>query len=296
MTLKELAVKAYIACGGLYWGGLLLRKRTIILVYHEIAPELLEEHLTYLKAQFGVTSLRQLANYYKGLASFPAGRVIITFDDGWRSNYELLPVIKRHSASVTIFLLAGMVGTNRQIWNYPLREVRPDLNNQFKSLQHKERLERLNAIADYTPEKEYSERVFLSLNEVEAMRNIVDFQSHGSFHPVLNTCTQNQVREDLGSARIKLEEITGNEINCVAYPYGRGRVGYTEANIAEKLGYVIGRVANLPRLVANDDDPMFLASLNVSNHATVRDLKRVIAWGQISTLMGRGRDKSQCAQ
>jgi hypothetical protein len=79
--------------------------------------ELLDEHLSYLKAQFGTVPLSQLADYFKKEAPFPAGRVIITFNDGWRSNCELLPVIERHSAPVTIFLLSGMVGTNRRIWN-----------------------------------------------------------------------------------------------------------------------------------------------------------------------------------
>ena len=292
MTLKKLLVEIYILCGGLYWGGFLLRKRAVILVYHEISPRLLDDHLTYLKAQFGISSMSQLVEYFKGFMPFPAGRVILTFDDGWRSNYKLLPVIQRHSVPITIFLLAGMVGTRRQIWNYPLRSVRPELNNKLKNLQHKERLELLSAVADYTPEKEYSQRVFLSFNEVKKMRSKVDFQSHGSFHPVLNTCSEDQVREDLGPARGVLEKLTGKKVDCIAYPYGYGRVTHVEANIAKDLGYVIGRVANMPRLIAADDDQMFLPSLNVPNTATVKDLKRVVALGQIYTLLGRYKNRA----
>ena len=285
--IRNVLITVYLAVGGLLWGRFLLRDRVAIFVYHEIDPERFDVHLQYLQRTFGVVPLQSLVESFANKTSFPVGKAVITFDDGWRSNYALLPVIKKHEVSVTIFLLAGMVGTNRQIWNYPLREVRPDLNDVFKRVPHRERLARLAKLANYYPEKEYPERVFLSHEEIQLMTAYVDFQSHGSFHPPFITCNAEDLRADLQQAREYLENLTGRSVDCLAYPYGRGLVSSREAAIAGDIGYRIGRVASAPGLVNADDDPLLLPSLNVPGEAGIAELKRIIAWGQISTLMGR---------
>ncbi len=282
---RESMITLYLFMGGGCWGRYLLRKKATILIYHEISPDLLDEHLSYLKKAFGVVPLGRFIKYQRNKASFPSGKIAITFDDGWKSNYELLEVFKKHDVSVTIFLLSEMFDTNRRIWNYPLREVRPDLNENFKNLPHRDRLSRLAGLVGYYPEKEYPERSFLSRDEISEMLRCVDFQSHGTFHPVLNTCNDDDLWGDLSPAREKIANLTGREVNCLAYPYGRGRVGQREASLARKAGYSIGRVANLPRMISESDDPLLLASLNVPEKASVKELKRILAWGQIATLV-----------
>jgi hypothetical protein len=56
----------------------------------------------------------------------PAG-VVITFDDGYRDNFDhALPVLKRHGATGTFYVVAGNIWPEAPIWTVRLRHVLGD--------------------------------------------------------------------------------------------------------------------------------------------------------------------------
>ena len=119
------------------------KEHFIILYYHQISPEQFREHIDFIQANFSVISLLQAKQHLYGetKARLPRNALAITFDDGWRSNYELLPLIREIKVPVTIFLAAGIVGTNRKIWNYSIDRKGKDslLNEQLKAMTNKDK-------------------------------------------------------------------------------------------------------------------------------------------------------------
>jgi peptidoglycan/xylan/chitin deacetylase (PgdA/CDA1 family) len=79
-----------------------------------------EQHLAFLRRHFDMVPLGTLA------ADPPMGherrpRCAITFDDGWRDNYELaFPMLRRHGIPATIFLTTDFIGTHRAFWHTEL--------------------------------------------------------------------------------------------------------------------------------------------------------------------------------
>jgi len=109
--------------------------RAAILTYHRVVSDgMLQEggiqagmyvrrstfdaHLAYLRAHFQVVSLEFLLDVWKageldGAKSYCA----ITFDDGWRDNFqEAFPLLKKHGVPATIFLTTDYIGTEQWFW------------------------------------------------------------------------------------------------------------------------------------------------------------------------------------
>src|SRR3990172_279971 len=90
---------------------ILQRKKVTIILYHSIKPPLADLHFKVLREKYNIISLR---DYVASRTSknrgdrLPAKPLIVTFDDGHQSNYDLLPIFKRHNIPAVIFLCSGI--------------------------------------------------------------------------------------------------------------------------------------------------------------------------------------------
>lgn len=123
-----------------------------ILVYHgvELEPSNsysvslhnFELQMQYLKNHFNIISLTQYNDFLAGKIKLPKKSVIITFDDGFRSFYELAyPVLARYQLMGTCFLIASKLQTkNRNFMDLEqLKEIAQNTNVTLAShgISHK---------------------------------------------------------------------------------------------------------------------------------------------------------------
>lgn len=82
-----------------------------------VRPETFRMHVRTLKQHFEVVRLSDwLACAARG-DELPSRACAITFDDGWRDNYEFAyPILADEGARATIFLVSDVVGTNQAFW------------------------------------------------------------------------------------------------------------------------------------------------------------------------------------
>src|SRR6266496_918912 len=94
------------------------RGKVTIVVYHAIPVERAREHFRALRARYRVISLADYlcARTNGDTEKLPPKSLIITIDDGDRSNFELKSLLEELSVPVTIFLCSGVAGTNRHYW------------------------------------------------------------------------------------------------------------------------------------------------------------------------------------
>lgn len=107
-------------------------------------------------------TMSEFIAYKKGELAVPKKSVLITFDDGWKDNYVYAyPILREFGLRASIFLVTQWI------------ERASMRRGEFIELTHQE----YKKAAPQRPQD-----VFLSLDEIAAMRDVFDFHSHTHTH------------------------------------------------------------------------------------------------------------------
>jgi peptidoglycan/xylan/chitin deacetylase (PgdA/CDA1 family) len=102
-----------------------------VLIYHQIVTdgrklgetaislERFEAQMRYLaETGYRTLSMDQLIAIVAGRAPMPPRAIVLTFDDGWRSVLNAVPVLKRHRMRASFWIIAGKgIGGDYLDWN-----------------------------------------------------------------------------------------------------------------------------------------------------------------------------------
>lgn len=105
---------------------------------------------------------------------------------------------------------------------------------------------------------------YLSEDAIKEMsKNNIDIESHTVNHLHLNTLTYDEQLRELTESKAKLENITGNKITSIAFPFG----DYNEDSIkaAKNSGYSIAFTTN-KGFANRDNNPLELDRIYVSSY------------------------------
>ena len=243
-----------------------------VIHYHKATPEQFSVHIKYLENAFNVSPLSLLRDHYVKGVELPEKSLFVTFDDGWKSNYDLLPVIEENDFPVTIFLSTGLVGSDRKPRNkviYDDYRVDEDLLRLITG-EHEE-------LAVEVP---YDQRIMLSKREVEEMSGVIDFQSHGVNHHVSSAIPVDLMDYELRESKRFIEELTKREVFAFAFPYN---VVSNEAySLLKKRGYALAR-AGTRRYSKIGTDPFKINSIGMIPHWSTKQMRRALALAEFKT-------------
>lgn len=122
----------YVASG---IGRIRHRGRVVILTYHRVVSDRMvrdehiqagmyvrgqsfETHITYLRKRFTIISLDELLDLWQtNRLKRDRSYCVITFDDGWKDNYQFaFPLLMKYRIPATIFLATDFIGTAQWFW------------------------------------------------------------------------------------------------------------------------------------------------------------------------------------
>lgn len=199
---------------------------------HFAAPCLFAGQMrTLRKLGYTTVTLDQVATYAT-TGELPAERpVAITFDDGYACLHRLaLPVLAKLGFTATVFLVAGHLGGDNP-WDQAVGDV-----------------------AD----------TMLSVEQIRDMRAAgLRFGSHGLHHAHLDRLPEPELQAELSQSRLVLEEVLGEPVHHLAYPYG----GYNEKvrAAAAGAGYTTACITGFG-VVRRGTDPLQLPRINVRRY------------------------------
>lgn len=232
-----------IAYNALRWSGIAWLWREVVqcrkvtfLLFHNMEAADAERNFSYLKRHYNIIGLNDYLDAVDHGKRLPNKAIVITFDDGHASNYELMPVIKKMEIPVTIFLCSSIVGTQRHFWFRHSAEMKAQVE-ALKKLSNGQRLETLRQYG-FAQEQEYSDTQALSKEQIEEMTPWVNFQSHTCFHPILPQCDDIAAENEIERSKRQLEEAFRLTVNALSYP--NGDYSARDINLAQAAGYDCG--------------------------------------------------------
>jgi peptidoglycan/xylan/chitin deacetylase (PgdA/CDA1 family) len=235
--------------------------------------ESLEEQVRFLKLHLEIIGLEEAIDIAEKRTSLRHTRVLLTFDDGYRDNYDLaFPILRSHGVQGVFFLPTAFIGTESIPWwdkiaNFiqqanigtirlpGLPERTFDLSGSnrrpaidaalalYKSLPASSGERFLDDLAEQCRMDQCSgkERLFATWEEIsEMVRGGMAIGSHTHNHQVLSrTSEQDQIHE-LSLSKQILEERLGLTITSLAYPVGlQDSFSLTTREVARQTHYRI---------------------------------------------------------
>jgi peptidoglycan/xylan/chitin deacetylase (PgdA/CDA1 family) len=213
------------------------KNKVTFLLYHDPSRQAAEKTFPYLATRYNIISLKHFIEAARSGNSkaIPKKALVITFDDGHRGNYELLPLMQKLNIPATIFLCAGIINTKRHYW---FTYKTPNISKTaLKKMTNKQRLAVLSK-SGFTPEREFQTPQAMNHEQILEVKNFFDLQAHTMTHPCLPRCDANEAQEEIFKSKQILEKDYGLHINAIAYPNG----DYSDRDIAlaNEAGYQCG--------------------------------------------------------
>ena len=205
-----------------------------------------KKHLQYLKKYYSLVSLEQFVQHCLTKTPIPNNAAILTFDDGYESNFLLAyPLLKEFNAPATIFLTTDFIEQKQFIWpnriEYAILNTRHSilrlsLNGEALTFdlghdeQKKDTIQTLknlvkpldiptrNALLDYMEQILEQKLIFSSTipaihkpliwEQIKEMAQsrLIDIGGHTCSHPILAVCPPEVMLQELTESKKIIEK------------------------------------------------------------------------------------------
>ncbi len=239
----------------------------------EITPAFLDEVLTELRASD--VDIVSMDEAHRRLTGDATGRrfVALTFDDGYRDNRTYaLPVLKRHNAPFTLYVVADYAAGQGRMWWVTLENVVAGASHleitidgevrSFTCATPEEKIATFVALYDhvrmrptYAEFKAFMARVAdagrldaeeecraltMGWSEIQTLAEdpLVTIGAHTISHPILTMLTENAARDEIAGSATAIAERLGRRPEHFAYPVGQPyAAGAREFRLAREAGF-----------------------------------------------------------
>lgn len=234
-------------------------------------PEQFDAQVAYLKRHYALLHMDEAVELIQRKKAPRQASVVLTFDDGYRDNYEYaFPILRAHRASAAFYLATSYLGSSVVPWwdriAYMIKDARkPILNLGYPATQRfdlrveptgeviRKVLNLYKAPATRDPERfiselaaacgcelpEHPERLFMTWDEAAEMaRGGMTIGSHTHSHRLLSKLSPDEQFDELLASKQLLEHRLHTRVNTLAYPVGiRTAFSRDSKEAARKAGY-----------------------------------------------------------
>jgi len=213
-----------------------------------VHPATLRMHLELLGGLMPVVSLGQWLRRAAAAEPLPARAAAITFDDGWRDNFEYaFPLLRARGVQATMFLVTGRVGSGRGFWPERLARLVVEAGEDAGFVQ---RAVRLELLPEHIPG---GDRITLVDTAIEHAKHLSDLEAERRIGVLEESVA--------GRGRMMSALAVGGVASTVVWPdAGRELVNWEEVRTMARSGVIeFGSHTRDHRRLGNETDPALLA-------------------------------------
>jgi peptidoglycan/xylan/chitin deacetylase (PgdA/CDA1 family) len=286
-----------------------------------VPPAVFERQIALLAHRYACISMDRLIEGLAGGRPLPRNAAVVTFDDGYRDNYDYAyPLLRRHRVPAMFYVATGCLDGGRPLWTSEVRclvltarrprAVLPALGLEVRLTTPEARREAIAALKARLVTLPRAEReaaldelrervdgdtavldgAMLTWAQVREMqRGGMDFGAHTVSHPRLPLAPPTEAAQEIVGSRAALEERLGLAVRHFSYP-NPGKGVHWDGPVAQlvvEAGFQTA-VTSQSGYVHAGDDALALARMPVSGGpwAFALDLERPAL---VARLGGRAR-------
>ncbi|MBF0187849.1 MAG: polysaccharide deacetylase family protein [Magnetococcales bacterium] len=220
-----------------------------------LAPTALESMIHLLRSEgYELVSLDEAHRRLTDHSDHKTRFACLTFDDGYRDNYDaLFPILKQQNAPAAIYVATGFIDGDATAWWYGVEEIlnrddelvlEMDASEQSftvatleqrqqaydtvcSTLRNADKKSHLEAIARMERRydldmKALSQEAFLTPSMVRELAEhpLVTIAGHTITHPSLRGMKREEAHREIAGGRQRLQEMTEQPVDHFAFPYG----------------------------------------------------------------------------
>lgn len=271
--------------------GLALRRGLLVVNYHRIgncennqfddgvfsaSAEAFETQVVYLRKHFRLLTLPELLEFSQTGFQFPEPCALITFDDGYRDNFDLaFPILRKHNASAVFFVPTDYIENPHLPWwdhiAYVVKTTKchtltlktnPPVTIDLTTTSRKNAifqilcafknankaneagfLSQLEEVAEVQVDRTALGReLFMSWSDLRQMVAAgMSIGSHTHTHQILAQLSETEQRHELKLSKEILEERLRQPADSISYPVGGlDKFTSTTKRLCKELGYQAG--------------------------------------------------------
>ncbi len=237
------------------------------------SPAQFDRQLAFIARHWRVIDFRTLRDHLAREGRFPERALIITFDDGYLDNYEVVyPLLKKHGLTAVMFVTAGFMGARKLFWwdrlacavktaGKPAATITEPIPFSIELDSFESRaLAARHVIHTAKTLPEAAKEIFISrlVAALEAavvvsdagttmnwdhLRDMaaggIEIGAHSMSHPIFSNIDEAQLRREVSESKALIERETGREVVTFGSP-GRGRIPAAEkARFEERLRTIV---------------------------------------------------------
>ena len=221
-------------------------------IFDPVPTWILEKQVRHLSKYYRVKTVGQIIRHIQK-GDLPSRVVAITFDDGYRDNWEhAFPILQKYDLPATLFVSTGPLETGQPLWHDVMfaafartrhsgyawgdtwldlssREVRQQAVQRFaayvRTLNEEERdaaVQRACFELQVTEAEVRNRSQMLAWDQVREMaESNVEIGAHTVTHPILSQLSDQRQKEEITHSIDTIEKRIGKRPCVFAYPNGR---------------------------------------------------------------------------